>query len=357
MDHDHDNDPISQFFPDQESVDLYAVLQLTQDATTDDIKKAYRRLALRYHPDKHATANEAAKVDALLKFQQVGFAYAVLTDDKKRKRYDKTGKTSEVFDFGEGEDGWDSYFEDLFDRVTRDKLNEMKKEYQGSAEEVGDLKSAYHETQGSIGEILNYIPHSTHDDEPRFIVLISGLISKGELPNLPLWESSTKDEKAKLVRKKASEKEAAEAEQLAKELGVWDEFYGTGKPGERKGKGKGKRDGKGKDNAADGDAEEDYSALQALILKKKEKNMDSFFDNLAAKYAEPEKKSKGRGKKRAREVEEEDQSPKKKRSAPAEPDINDEEFAKLQQKMFGDNSKASRKPISKTKKSERAKKT
>src|ERR1700729_3574309 len=87
----------------------------------------------------------------------------------------------------------------------------------GSSEEVEDIKSAYAETGGSIGEIMTYIPHSTHDDEARFIVLITDLISKGELVSLPAWESSVNDEKSRLVRKKQGEKEAKEAEKLAKE--------------------------------------------------------------------------------------------------------------------------------------------
>lgn len=197
---------------------------------------------------------------------------------------------------------------------------------------------------------MKFIPHSTHDDETRFIIMISSLISKGELSSLPLWESSTKDEKARLVRKKAGEKEAGEAEQLAKELGVWDEFYGSGKTAERRGKGK----RKARDDTEDGEAE-DYSALQALILKKKEKNMDSFFDNLAAKYAEPEKKSKVKGKKRTREAGGEEQSPKKQRAAPKAPDIDDEEFTKLQDKLFGDKAKTSAKPPSRSTRSGRSK--
>lgn len=367
MDHD---DPISQFFPDQE-VDLYAVLQLKQDASFDDIKKAYRRLALKYHPDKHATAGDDAKNDASIKFQQIGFAYSILSDEKKRKKYDKTGSTADNLDFSEGEGGWEAYFGDLFDRATRGRLDEMKKEYQGSciseprayaalmlgrtgsAEETEDLKSAYLENQGSISEIMNFIPHSTHDDETRFISAISRLISKGELPMLPLWESSTKDERARLVRMKASEKEAAEAEQLAKELGVWDEFYGSGKTAEKLGKGKSKAR-TNKNSAGDGESE-DYSALQALILKKKEKNMDSFFDSLAAKYAEPEKKSKVKGKKRARDADGEEQPPKKKRSTVKIPEIDDEEFTKLQDKLFGDKAKASVKPESRSTRSGRSK--
>ena len=222
-----------------------------------------------------------------------------------------------------------------------------------SAEETEDLKSAYLETQGSIDEIMNFISHSTQDDETRFIIAISSLISKGELPSLPLWESSTKDEKARLVRKKAGEKEAAEAEQLAKELGVWDEFYGSGKTAERRGKGE-RKARTNKDDTEDGEAE-DYSALQVLILKKKEKNMDSFFDDLAAKYAEPEKKSKVKGKKRTREADGEEQSPKKQRPAPKAPDLDDEEFIKLQDRLFGDKEKASAKPQSRSTRSGKSK--
>jgi DnaJ family protein C protein 9 len=198
----------------------------------------------------------------------------------------------------------------------------------GSQEEVDDLKKAYLETGGSIGEILTHIPHSTHDDEARFVMIITSLITKKELKSTRTWEKSVKDEKAKLARKKEGEKEAKEAEELAKELGVWDEFYGSGKATERK-KGKGKA-------AAD---EGDVSALQALILKKRQKNADDLIDSLAAKYAP---KAKGKGKKRAREddVEEEISASKKKKGrAATPPELDDEEFAKIQERLFGDKAK------------------
>ncbi|CAA7271712.1 unnamed protein product [Cyclocybe aegerita] len=332
-----DNDPISQFFPGEEEVDLYAVLFLEKDANVDAIKKAYRRLALVYHPDKHASASDQAKQDASTKFQQIGFAYAVLSDPKRKARYDSTGKTDEGFELGAGDDGWEAYFEELFDRVTRGKLDEMKKEYQGSAEEIEDLKEAYNTTNGSLEEMMTYIPHSTHEDEARFIVIITDLIRKKQLKTTPTWVSTSKDEKAKMVRKKEAEKEAKEAEQMAKELGVWDEFYGSGKATERK---KGKAKDKGKEEAEDDD---DHSALQALILRKKEKNMNNFFDGLAAKYAEPAPRTKGKGKKRGPEAAEEEDSPKKKSrsNVPAPPEIDEEEFVKLQEKLFGDKNKAS----------------
>ena len=366
---DDQRDPAALFFG-SDSVDLYATLTLTESASSEEIKRAYRKLALIYHPDKHATKGESAKADASLKFQQIGFAYAVLSDEKKRNRYDRTGKTDEGFDVGLGEDGWEAYFEELFDRVTREKLDQMKKEYQGmdiisqrymqpdytfsidSTEETEDLKKAYLNTDGSIEEIMNHIPHSRHDDEARFIILISSLITERVLPTKSAWISSTKDEKRKVIRKKQADKEAEEAEEMARELGLWDEFYGSGKPGTRKGKAKGKGKEK-KDDEDEEDEEEDHSALQALILKKK-KNTDSFIDNLAAKYAELQPRGKGKGKRKAdlEEVEDVAESPKKRRRGAAvhPPDIDDNEFEKLQQKLFGDKPKSSGEGSTKNKK-------
>lgn len=192
---------------------------------------------------------------------------------------------------------------------------------------------------------MTHIPHSTHEDEARFVVAISDLIARGELSATAAWSKSSKDEKAKLVRRKEADKEAGEAEKLARELGVWDEFYGSGKEGPRKGKGatKGKGKGKKKAEAEDGDedGEEDYSVLKALILKKQE-NAGAFLDNLAAKYADAEPKPRSKGKrKKDTSSGEVDESPKKRRrGAEADPeDIDDEEFAKLQQKMFKDKDK------------------
>lgn len=125
------DDPINQFFPGQEDVDLYNVMQIASNATQEDIKKAYRRLALIHHPDKHAQATDKDRAAASLKFQQIGFAYTVLGDEKRRRRYDSTGSTDDGFELGADEDGWDAYFKDMFDKVTKVRLDELKQEYQG----------------------------------------------------------------------------------------------------------------------------------------------------------------------------------------------------------------------------------
>jgi DnaJ family protein C protein 9 len=192
------------------------------------------------------------------------------------------------------------------------------------------LKRAYNDTDGSLDEIMNHIPHSTIEDEPRFVRLVTNLIKSGDLTSTPTWEKSVKDETARLKRKKKSAKEAEEAEALAKEIGVWDEFYGSGKPTDKATK---KQKGKRKADAAT--REEDVSALQALILKRK-KNMDGFFDSLAAKYAEPEPSARSggsRGKKRKADVDE-DPPAKKSKTVPPPPDIDDEEFARIQESLL-----------------------
>jgi len=199
----------------------------------------------------------------------------------------------------------------------------------GSLEELEDLKEAYLHTKGSIGEILTHIPHSTIDDESRFIVEITRLINQGSLPNMKEWQRSIKDEKARLIRQKKSQQEAKEAEGLAKELGVWDEFYDQGKPRKRNRKGKEAEEEEG-----------DESVLKALIALKKEKDvqiMASFIDGLEAKYARTGGKS-GKGKKRRR-IEGEGDNESSTKTARVE-DISDNEWAEIQQRLFDRNLRA-----------------
>lgn len=67
--------------------DYYRILGVEKSASTDDIKKAYRRLALKYHPDR----NPSDKKGAEEKFKKISEAYAVLSDPEKRKQYDSFG--------------------------------------------------------------------------------------------------------------------------------------------------------------------------------------------------------------------------------------------------------------------------
>lgn len=66
--------------------DYYKILGVAKSANDDDIKKAYRKLALKYHPDKNK------EPDSEEKFKEVAEAYEVLSDKKKRDVYDRYGE-------------------------------------------------------------------------------------------------------------------------------------------------------------------------------------------------------------------------------------------------------------------------
>lgn len=77
---------MSEVVAESERVDLYGVLGVDKSASELEIKTAYRKLALKYHPDRNAGSTEAAD-----KFKQVSLAYAVLSDPNKRRQYDVSG--------------------------------------------------------------------------------------------------------------------------------------------------------------------------------------------------------------------------------------------------------------------------
>ena len=78
--------------------DYYQILGVPREATQDDIKKAYRKLAHQYHPDKGGDGQ---------KFKEVSEAYRVLSDAEKKQQYDQFGR---VFEGGGEQPGWDFGF-------------------------------------------------------------------------------------------------------------------------------------------------------------------------------------------------------------------------------------------------------
>ncbi|MFQ6135392.1 MAG: molecular chaperone DnaJ [Nitrososphaerales archaeon] len=106
--------------------DYYEVLGVSKDASKEEVKRAYRRLALKYHPDRNKSS------DSEEKFKEISEAYAVLSDDQKRKQYDMFGHagidsrytTEDIFrgvnfdeifrDLGFGFGGMSNLFEQFF---------------------------------------------------------------------------------------------------------------------------------------------------------------------------------------------------------------------------------------------------
>lgn len=75
--------------------DLYEILGLSRDASDNDIKKAYKKLALKYHPDRQGGKSESEKKQAEEKFKSLSFAYSILSDPEKKQRYDQFGITDD----------------------------------------------------------------------------------------------------------------------------------------------------------------------------------------------------------------------------------------------------------------------
>ena len=98
--------------------DLYEILGVTKTATDDDIRKAYRKLAITLHPDRFATASESEKKEAEKKFKEINAAYEILSDKEKRSNYDQFGNPDGLQGFGGaggkgGFEGGFSGFEDI----------------------------------------------------------------------------------------------------------------------------------------------------------------------------------------------------------------------------------------------------
>lgn len=87
-----------------EKRDYYEILGVQKNATADELKKAYRKLALKYHPDKNPGDKEAEE-----KFKEAAEAYDVLSDADKRARYDQFGHSMGPQGFGGGAGGFGGY--------------------------------------------------------------------------------------------------------------------------------------------------------------------------------------------------------------------------------------------------------
>ncbi|KZF24876.1 DnaJ domain-containing protein [Xylona heveae TC161] len=260
------------------SINPYEVLGLETTATAAEVKTAYRKQALKHHPDK---AQTESKDEAHKKFQEIAFAYAILSDERRRKRYDTTGRTEETLDLEDDDFNWsDFYREQWADVVTGESLEKFKKEYKNSDEEARDLLASYEEHEGDMNAIFeNVMLSNPIEDEDRFRNIIDKAIEDGKVR---AYKSYTHETKASRKRRLGeAKKEEAEALELAKELGVDDKLFGGGKPKRKSGK-------KGK--------EADEEALALIIQQRQKSRSDDFLANLEAKYAGKDRTGKKRAK-------------------------------------------------------------
>jgi molecular chaperone DnaJ len=91
------------------SKDYYKILGVEKNASDDDIKKAYRKMAKKYHPDANPNNSEAEN-----KFKEAAEAYETLGDSQKRSNYDRFGSSSNPFGGGAGSSGFGYSMDDIF---------------------------------------------------------------------------------------------------------------------------------------------------------------------------------------------------------------------------------------------------
>lgn len=197
------------------STDFYEVLGITKDATLKDIKKAYHKLSLLVHPDR---VEPSQKEVATQKFQVLGRIHSILQDNDKRKIYDEQG------DFDDETDtkfNWMDYWFKMFKKIELKDIQEYEKSYIGSETERNDIKRAYERNKGNMNKILELVPFSNCNSEPRIIEIVREMVDNGEVPE---YDGFFNESKAKKLRRRkkweAEAKETAEIDmnELEKEM-------------------------------------------------------------------------------------------------------------------------------------------
>ena len=113
----------------------YEILKVSKNAFVDEIKKAYRKLAMEYHPDRNPNNKEAEE-----KFKEATEAYEILSDEKKRFQYDKFSfqvvNNDFASDYGRGEFDYSSFYEYHYEKEwNRKEENKYKKYKENKLEE------------------------------------------------------------------------------------------------------------------------------------------------------------------------------------------------------------------------------
>ena len=137
--------------------DYYDILGITKSATPDEIKKAYRRLARKLHPDLHTDSKKAAMEKS---FKELNEAYEVISDEEKRKKYDQYGfqwKDAEAYQRAQAEagaqgspGGWNTSqtqgegtdYSEMFENFFRQQARKEGASFRGFAMPGADLEAS-----------------------------------------------------------------------------------------------------------------------------------------------------------------------------------------------------------------------
>ncbi|XP_074603638.1 dnaJ homolog subfamily C member 9 [Brevipalpus obovatus] len=192
---------------------LYDLFGIPSDASDEEIRKSFRRLSLKYHPDRYPDAKEDEYKDITARFQTLAKANMVLTDEQKRKLYDETGLVEDDDGNLKSEDEWMEYWRCLFPEITTEDIDGYIAKYIGSDEEKQDLKTLYVKYEGDLDIIYEYM---IGYDEDRTREMLDKMLAAEEIP---AFDNFVKEPAAKRTKRlKKVTRERKESIKLKKKM-------------------------------------------------------------------------------------------------------------------------------------------
>lgn len=176
------------------------------------MKKAYHKVSLLVHPDR---VSETEKKQATEKFKVLGKIHSILQNSDKRKIYDETGG----FDEEESDAlfNWMEYWRNMFKPITKKDIEECERQYIGSDDELRDIKKAYVIRKGDWNHILEMVPFSNCDSEPRIMEIVQKMVDAGEVERYDAFFAEP--QRKRDSRRKRYDRERQESEAMVEAMG------------------------------------------------------------------------------------------------------------------------------------------